>query len=267
MSTSTVPFTAAASAQPAVRLSSGHTFPLLGFGTWGGGDDAATISNAVQAAITSGYSHVDCAQFYRNETEIGAVLGPHFATHPRASLFITSKLWNTNHHPSHVAPSVRKSISDLQCQHLDLLLIHWPVALRHTGLDFSDGGGVPMKDGKLDWAQPGVPILDTWRAMEALVDEGVVKSIGVSNFPLILLNDLLAGARIPPAVNQVENHPYLAQNNLLSFCQTTHTPPHTPHPPIAPPHTLLTPPPLPPLPLLPCRVLRPPFQAASTAST
>ena len=147
------------------------------------------------------------------------MLGPHFTANPsaRASVFLTSKVWNTNHHPAHVGPSVRKSIADLQCQYLDLVLIHWPVAWRHTGLDFSDGGGVPKTpDGHIDWAP--VPLLDTWRALEALVAEGVVRSIGVSNFPLVLLADLRAGARIPPAVIQVECHPYLAQSPLLAYC-------------------------------------------------
>ena len=116
-----------------------------------------------------------------------------------------------------MGPSVQKSISDLQCQYLDLLLIHWPVAWRHTGLDFADGGGQPMRDGHVDWASPGVPLLDTWRAMEALVAQGLVRSIGVSNFPLILLHDLFQSARIPPAVNQVECHPYLAQSPLVAY--------------------------------------------------
>ena len=79
--------------QPSVRLSSGHSMPLIGFGTWGGGDDAATISNAVQHALTSGYLHIDCAQYYRNEAEIGSVIGPYLQANPQArpSLFITSK--------------------------------------------------------------------------------------------------------------------------------------------------------------------------------
>ena len=176
------------------------------------------MSAAVKEALTVGYRHIDCAQFYGNEPEIGTVLAPWLTTNPRSSLFVTSKVWNTNHHPDHVEPSVRKSIADLQCDYLDLVLVHWPLAWRHTGLDFKDGGGVPVDgEGKLQWVN--VPVIDTWRALEKLVDAGIVKSIGVSNFPAILLQDLLTQARIPPAVNQVENHPYLSQPALVTYCQ------------------------------------------------
>ena len=172
----------------------------------------------MKEALTVGYRHIDCAQYYGNEPEIGTVLKPFLDSNPRDSLFVTSKVWNTNHHPDHVEPSVRKCISDLQCEHLDLLLIHWPLAWRHTGLEFKDGGGQPLdSEGKLQWMN--VPIIDTWRAMEALVDKGLVKSIGVSNFPSILLQDLVIQARIQPAVNQVENHPYLSQPALVQYCQ------------------------------------------------
>ena len=184
----------------------------------GGGDDAAKVSSAVNEALSCGYRHIDCAQYYGNEPEIGAVLAPFLASNPRESLFVTSKVWNTNHHPDHVEPSVRKSVVDLQCDYLDLLLIHWPVAWRHTGLDFKDGGGSPMdSEGKLQWQS--VAIIDTWRAMEALVDGGLVRSIGVSNFPIILLQDLVVQARIQPAVNQVECHPYLSQPAFVTYHQ------------------------------------------------
>ncbi len=163
-------------------------------------------------------SSSDCAQFYGNEPEIGTVVGEFVKSQPRSSLFITSKVWNTNHHPNNVGPSVRKSIADLQCEYLDLVLVHWPLAWRHTGLDFKDGGGAPMdSEGHLQWE--AVPLIDTWRALEALVDEGLVKSIGVSNFPVVLLQELSTQARIPPAVNQVENHPYLSQPALVLYCQ------------------------------------------------
>ena len=184
----------------------------------GGGDDAAKVSAAVKEALNVGYRHIDCAQFYGNEPEIGAVIKSFLASHPRDSLFVTSKVWNTNHHPDHVESSVRKSISDLQCDYLDLLLMHWPLAWRHTGLDFKGGGGMPLDgEGKLQWAN--VPIIDTWRAMEALVDQGLVKSIGVSNFPSVVLQDLVIQARIQPAANQIENHPYLSQPALVTYCQ------------------------------------------------
>ena len=166
-----------------------------------------------------GYRHIDCAQAYNNEREIGEVIGEWTGSQARSSLFITSKVWNTNHAPEHVRPSVLKSIADLQCQYLDLLLIHWPIAWRHTGLDFKQGGGTPTaNDGNVDWVS--VPMQDTWRAMEALVQDGLVRSIGVSNFPLILLHELMQSAAIPPAVNQVELHPYLAQPALLAYCQS-----------------------------------------------
>jgi alcohol dehydrogenase (NADP+) len=123
---------------------------------------------------------------------------------PRESVFITTKLWGTDHRPSRVKPALKRMLKDLRLDYVDLLLIHWPVALV-SGSDTRRDGGVSM--------------VETWRAMEALVAQGLVKGIGVSNFNVGQLRALIRHAHIPPAVNQVELHPYLPQSKVVAFCR------------------------------------------------
>jgi len=133
-------------------------------------------------------------------------------------LFITSKLLENYHHPDHVKPHLKKTLLDLKLDYLDLYLIHWPVATTYVPYNQNkrgwDANYDPWDGVKLE----NIPIEKTWKAMEELQKEGLVKSIGVSNFTVALLHDMLSYATIKPVVNQVEMHPYLQQPQLLSYC-------------------------------------------------
>jgi diketogulonate reductase-like aldo/keto reductase len=181
-----------------LKFNNGHSFPALGFGTSG------VPGEAVRAAIKAGFRHIDCAEFYQNEEEVGAVLKDIFANEAeygvkRSDLFITSKVWNQNHAPEHVAAACRRSLERLGLDYLDLYLIHWPVAWKHNGPDvwfpYNEQGGVHEED---------IPLEVTYAALEKLVDEGLCKSIGVSNFNEAQLRSLLSQCRIKPVCNQVE---------------------------------------------------------------
>jgi alcohol dehydrogenase (NADP+) len=195
--------------QVQLTLRDGSKMPALGFGTWQAKDNGE-VAAALAAAVAAGFRHVDCAAVYGNEPEVGAALGalcggaaPAVA---RADLFITSKLWNTEHHPDHVEAACRQTIKDLQVGYLDLYLMHWPIAWAHgEGYPFprNDAGGCHQAD---------VPVAATWAAMERLVDAGLVRHIGVSNFSAAELRATCAAARIAPSVHQLEVQPSLPQN-------------------------------------------------------
>jgi alcohol dehydrogenase (NADP+) len=190
--------------------------------------DRPTVPAAIRSALSLGYRRIDCAPVYFNEDIVGDTLqeamGDHVVT--REDLFVVSKLASPFHRREHVELAVRKTLSDLRLDHLDLYLVHWPVAFYPVAItsdpttsirgrineeiDASDGGK------RID---PTVSIHETWQAMEALVDQGLVRHIGVSNFPVALLHELMTQARIPPAVNQCEAHPYLQQTKLVEYCK------------------------------------------------
>lgn len=188
------------------QLPLGHsTIPAIGLGTWK--SSPGDVYKAVRSAIHLGYRHIDCAYIYGNEAEIGDALHDAIADGEitRPELFITSKLWNTFHQPEDVEPALMTSLKDLRLEYLDLYLMHWPVAADPSGSLVS-----------LD----EMPLTDTWQAMETCVDKGLVRQIGVSNFSIKKLRDLMGQARIKPVSNQVEMHPYLQQPELLTFCQS-----------------------------------------------
>ncbi|HYD35804.1 MAG TPA: aldo/keto reductase [Vitreimonas sp.] len=195
-----------------LTLNNGQMMPGLGLGTWRG--DKVQVTEAVRFAILeAGYRHIDCASIYGNEKEIGQAFTKVFATQDvsRQDLFVTSKLWNTDHHPDRVKQACRQTLADLQLEYLDLYLVHWGVA-------FQPGGELEPLDENGKVKTEPVPTQATWQAMENLVDKGLVKSIGVANFTTTMLIDLLSYARIKPVTNQVEIHPYNSQAELVDFC-------------------------------------------------
>jgi len=199
----------------------GGLFPSVGLGTWKIPD--AVLPDLIPAAVDLGYRHFDCACDYGNEKAVGEGLRRSLSAGActRDDLWITSKLWNTYHHPDHVRAACERNLADLGLDELDLYLIHFPVTLAYVpfeeryppGWFFDPGAESPaMKPVR-------VPIADTWGAMEGLVEAGLVKRIGVCNFGTALIRDMQSYARIQPSVLQVEMHPYLTQQNLLRFCQ------------------------------------------------
>ena len=173
--------------------------------TWKSTDPGAA-RRAVEEALRAGYLHVDCASVYDNEDEVGDGMAEVFMTTKlrRRDVFVTSKLWNDAHAPNDVEPACRASLARLRVGYLDLYLMHWPVADK-------------VKDKVSDKVEP--PLLDTWRAMERLVDLGLVRHIGVSNFSAKKLQSLVENARHPVSVCQVECHPYWRQDRLLAYCE------------------------------------------------
>jgi len=168
-----------------------------------------------------GYRMIDCASGYLNEHKIGDALEELFTggVVKREDLFITSKLNENYHHPDHVRPHLKKTLFDLKIDYLDLYLIHWPVATTYIPYDPNKRGWDDNYDPWENVKIENIPIQQTWKAMEELQKEGLVKSIGVSNFNVALLHDLLSYATIKPVVNQVEMHPYLQQPQLLEYCK------------------------------------------------
>ena len=188
--------------------------PALGFGTLIP-DPAVTIS-ATRDALDAGFRHFDCAERYGNEREVGIALHDGLAanakTITRADIFVTTKLWNSNHRPDRVEPAFEASLARLQITYLDLYLIHTPFAFQP-----GDNQDPRDKDGNVIY-DPTTTLQDTWKALETLVDHGKCRAIGLSDITLDKLKPIYESARIKPAVVQVESHPYLPETELLDFC-------------------------------------------------
>lgn len=172
-----------------IQLNNQKNIPSIGFGTWMIEDEDTCIA-AVKEALEVGYRHIDTAQVYGNESFVGrAVKESNIA---RDDIFLTTKLWNDNQSFDDVIPSFKQSLKNLQTDYIDLFLIHFPVT---------------------ELRRPA------WRKMEELYKSGVAKSVGVSNYTVKHLKELMAESDIKPVVNQVELHVFLQQPELVKYCQ------------------------------------------------
>ncbi|KUJ16005.1 Aldo/keto reductase [Mollisia scopiformis] len=198
--------------QKRFTLNTGAEIPAVGFGTWQA--PAGEAGRAVKTALKCGYKHLDCAPLYWNEKEIGEALQASFndTTVSRSDLFITTKLWSSQH--SQVESALRKSLADLQLDYVDLYLMHWPVSLPPNDPSAPNFG----KEDRTKHAQ-GWDFTKTWAEMEKLLGTGLAHAIGVANFSTVNLDKLLRTAKIVPAVNQTELHPLLPQNKLNEYCR------------------------------------------------
>jgi diketogulonate reductase-like aldo/keto reductase len=187
--------------------------PALGFGTLI--PDPVATRTATIAALEAGFQMLDASERYRNETEVGEAMQEVFKAGriKREEVFIATKLWNNNHRPERVKPAFAASLKRLQLDYVDLYLIHTPFAFQPgDDQDPRDAIGQVIYD-------KGVTLLDTWRALEGLVDEGKCKAIGLSDVGLGRTKEIFEAARIKPAVVHVEAHPYLPEWELLDYCR------------------------------------------------
>jgi alcohol dehydrogenase (NADP+) len=195
-----------------IQFENGDQMPIFGLGTWK--STPGEVYTAVKDALRLGYRHIDCASLYGNEAEVGQALTESIneGIVSRDQLWLTSKLWNNAHAPENVQLSLEKTLSDLQIESIDLYLIHWPVVLREEVL---------FHESAIDLiALDTLPISKTWQTLEAMVDKGLCRHIGVSNFSIVKLRKLLETARLMPEMNQIELHPYLQQPTMLEFCSS-----------------------------------------------
>ncbi|WP_339724289.1 aldo/keto reductase [Maribacter stanieri] len=193
-----------------LKFRNNDEMPILGLGTFR--SEPNEVYNAVLSAIKIGYRHIDCAAAYGNEKEVGNAIAEAIKQGlvTREDLWVTSKLWNASHGEENVIPALHQTLEDLQLEYLDLYLIHWPVALKkRTEMPEKASDFIPLSE---------VPLTNTWKGMEAVLEQGLAKHIGVSNFNENQLKEIIASAVHQPEMNQVEMHPFLQQEVLQSFC-------------------------------------------------
>ncbi|XP_028026797.1 aldo-keto reductase AKR2E4-like [Bombyx mandarina] len=188
---------------PSIKLSNGQEMPILGLGTYARKPEPGQVLNSVRWAIDAGYRHIDTATVYKNEAEVGEAISEKIdqGVVKREQLFVTTKLWNDKHARSDVLPTLKESLAKLRLDYVDLYLVHWPVSVNDKGEDLA------------------IDHLDTWKGMEEVLELGLTKAIGVSNFNEEQLERLLREATVKPVVNQVEINPTLTQHKLVRFCQ------------------------------------------------
>ena len=176
--------------QSRLRLNDGNQMPILGLGVWQVAPGKET-RRAVGFALEIGYRLIDTAKLYGNERDVGAAVRE--SGIPREEIFVTTKLWNDDHGYEPALRAFERSRQELGLDYVDLYLIHWPVPRLRQ---------------------------ESWKALLRLREQGLVRSIGVSNYTIRHLQELLPATPIPPSVNQVEFHPFLYQRELLEFCQS-----------------------------------------------
>ncbi|XP_046808959.1 aldo-keto reductase family 1 member B1-like [Lucilia cuprina] len=222
---------------PAIVMNNGNEMPIIGFGTWSSSNDFAVlekveqqgqkkpkqnsnnneesekVAKAVGIAIDAGYRHIDCAHLYKNEKEIGQILKKKIESGvvKRENLFITSKLWNTYHNPDTVCCACQQTLEDLGLEYLDMYLMHTPMGFQ-TGEEL-----FPICQGELLYSDDD--FLNTWQAMEDLVESKLCKNIGISNFNKKQIKRLLKNCNIRPQTLQIEIHPYLTQKELVNYAK------------------------------------------------
>lgn len=187
---------------------------MLGLGTWKSSPNQ--IYAAVRQAIRTGWRHIDCAAIYGNEKEIGKAFDDAFKAGDvkREELWVTSKLWNNAHQKEDVIEALKQTLGDLRLEYLDLYLVHWPVTLKpevvfpKTGSDFLSPEELPLSS--------------TWEGMIACVKEKLTRHIGVANFSIKKLQELINVSDHAPEMNQIELHPFLQQPKMLEFCKNNH---------------------------------------------
>lgn len=199
-------------------LNNGVQIPAVGFGTFANEGAKGETYKAVSKALEVGYRHLDCAWFYHNEDEVGDALHDFLSKNPgvkREDIFICTKVWNHLHEPEDVKWSLENSCSKLRVDYIDLFLVHWPIAAEKNEdrtVKIGPDGKYVINKALTENPEP------TWRAMEELADSGKARAIGVSNWTIAGLQQLLRFARIKPAVNQIEIHPFLPNTELVDFC-------------------------------------------------
>ncbi|XP_013167914.1 PREDICTED: aldo-keto reductase AKR2E4-like [Papilio xuthus] len=188
---------------PTVRLNSGYEMPVVGLGTYARKADPGQFRQAVECALDAGYRHIDTASIYNNEEEVGEAINNKIkqGVVKREDLFVTTKLWNDSHAEKDVVPALKESLERLKLKYVDLYLIHWPVSVNNKG-----------EDENIDHSE-------TWRGMEQIVELGLARTIGVSNFNEQQLSKLLETVKIKPAVNQFEINPTFTAHNLVDYCK------------------------------------------------
>ncbi|KAK9453363.1 NADP-dependent oxidoreductase domain-containing protein [Dipodascopsis uninucleata] len=190
------------------KLNSGYEIPAVGFGTWQA--KPHEVEMAVEDALKVGYRHIDAAAIYGNEKEVGT--GIVKSGVPREEIFITSKLWNNKHYPEDIEAALDQTLADLGTTYLDLYIMHWPCAFKRGNNNFpvDENGVFQLAD---------ISYVETYKGLEKLLKTGKVRSIGVSNFNVRRLKEILDKCSVVPAVNQIEAHPYLQQKELYDFCK------------------------------------------------